>query len=81
MNQALDRWAARRTMRLVLARTDSLRHVRWLDHSVWQFPIDAWILQEVVSSLRPELIVETGTYPGRLRLLLRHATRSLGRAR
>jgi cephalosporin hydroxylase len=51
-------------MKAALVRTDRLRHVRWLDHGVWQFPIDAWILQEVISDLRPELIVETGTYRG-----------------
>jgi cephalosporin hydroxylase len=51
-------------VKLVLARTDALRHIHWLNRSIWQFPIDAWILQEVVSAMRPELIVETGTRRG-----------------
>ena len=30
----------------------------------WQNPLDAWITQEIVSEVRPDLIVETGTFRG-----------------
>lgn len=38
--------------------------VTWLGRQIWQYPLDAWLIQEVVSTLRPDLIIETGTYRG-----------------
>jgi cephalosporin hydroxylase len=60
----LDTWATRRTLDAIVRKTDNVRSVRWLGRPVWQYPLDAWVLQEVISKLRPDLIVETGTYEG-----------------
>jgi cephalosporin hydroxylase len=57
-------WAANRDLEEVIAKTENTRTVTWLGENIWQHPNDAWLLQEVVSELRPDLIVETGTYMG-----------------
>jgi cephalosporin hydroxylase len=36
----------------------------FLGVAAWQNPLDAWITQEIVSEVRPDLIIETGTYRG-----------------
>jgi cephalosporin hydroxylase len=64
LTHAIDRWAFRRSMEAVIVRTDHLRGVQWLGRSIWQFPMDAWLLQEAIVSLKPGLIVETGTHRG-----------------
>jgi cephalosporin hydroxylase len=42
----------------------------WLGHQVLKCPLDLWSYQEIVSELRPALIVETGTYLGGSALFL-----------
>jgi cephalosporin hydroxylase len=64
LSRRLDRWAATWTLDALVVRTDDARNVTWLDRPIWQYPMDAWVLQEMISSLRPELIVETGTHRG-----------------
>lgn len=59
--QDLDYWAARRVRQAIINKTDDGLTVRWLDRSIWQYPLDAWILQEVIGELKPDIIVETGT--------------------
>jgi cephalosporin hydroxylase len=34
---------------------------RWLGHRIQKFPGDVWIYQELLSELRPDWIIETGT--------------------
>jgi cephalosporin hydroxylase len=36
----------------------------FLGVAAWQNPLDAWITQEIVSEVRPDLIIETGTFRG-----------------
>jgi cephalosporin hydroxylase len=36
----------------------------FLGIAAWQNPLDAWITQEIVSEVRPDLIIETGTFRG-----------------
>jgi cephalosporin hydroxylase len=42
----------------------------WLGYRVLKCPLDLWSYQEILYSLRPELIVETGTYQGGSALFL-----------
>jgi cephalosporin hydroxylase len=37
---------------------------KFLGVPTWQNPLDAWITQEIVSEVRPDLIIETGTLLG-----------------
>lgn len=64
ISRFLDRRAARRLLRAIIVRTDDVKTVRWLGKPVWQYPVDAWVLQEYVSEMRPDLIIETGTWEG-----------------
>jgi cephalosporin hydroxylase len=60
----VDAWAEDRVLRKIVGATGNYRNVRWLGTVIWQSPFDAWILQEMISDLRPEVIVETGTWEG-----------------
>ncbi len=60
----LDAWAARRTLDALVRKTNNVKTVRWRGRPVWQYPLDAWVLQEVISELKPDLIVELGTFQG-----------------
>jgi cephalosporin hydroxylase len=60
----LDRWAAKRVLRAMIGKTDNMLSVRWLGQLIWQCPLDAWVIQEVIGALQPDVIVETGTFLG-----------------
>jgi len=60
----LDSWAVRRALEAMVVRTDNFRGVKWLGQPLWQFPLGAWVLQEVIAELKPDVILETGTYSG-----------------
>src|SRR3954467_12165829 len=62
--QYLDQRAARRVLEAIIAKTNDVETVRWLDRPIWQYPLDAWVLQEMIASIKPDLIVETGTCLG-----------------
>jgi cephalosporin hydroxylase len=64
VDAAVANRAPRLTLEALVRRTDNVRNVRWLGQPIWQFPLDAWVLQEAISEKRPDLIVETGTYEG-----------------
>ncbi len=63
-NDFLDRAAGRRILQAMVRRTGNFENTRWLGRPMWQFPLGAWVLQEVISELKPDLIVETGTHRG-----------------
>jgi len=42
----------------------------WLGHRVLKCPLDLWCYQEILYDVRPELIIETGTYQGGSALFL-----------
>jgi cephalosporin hydroxylase len=42
----------------------------WLGHRVLKCPLDLWSYQEILHEVRPELIIETGTYQGGSALFL-----------
>jgi cephalosporin hydroxylase len=51
----------------------------WLGHHVLKCPLDLWIYQEILHEVRPELIIETGTYRGGSALFLASMSDLLGR--
>lgn len=60
----LDQRATRRVRTAIIVKTDDAQTVRWLDRKMWQYPLDAWNIQEVVGASKPDIIVDIGTYFG-----------------
>jgi cephalosporin hydroxylase len=46
------------------------KNTRWLNVTAYKTPLDLWIYQELIVSLEPELIIETGTAHGGSALFL-----------
>jgi cephalosporin hydroxylase len=44
--------------------TDNFSRVSWLGCPIWQNILDLWVIQETICELRPELLIECGTYRG-----------------
>ena len=42
---------------------------KWLNVPTWQNPNDAWITQEIISEVKPDFVIETGTHRGGSALL------------
>jgi cephalosporin hydroxylase len=62
--QYLDQRAANRVLEAIIAKTNDVETVRWLDRPIWQYPLDAWVMQEMIGAIKPDLLVETGTCLG-----------------
>jgi cephalosporin hydroxylase len=69
LDRLYEREGVRRTVRQLfqkelIDKTDDFADVRWLGHEVWQSVLDLWVTQEVISQVRPSLLVEAGTNRG-----------------
>jgi cephalosporin hydroxylase len=51
----------------------------WLGHHALKCPLDLWVYQEILHEVRPDLIIETGTYRGGSTLFLASMCDLLGR--
>jgi cephalosporin hydroxylase len=51
----------------------------WMNVPCYKCPLDLWIYQELIAELRPDLIVETGTYQGGSALFMAHMLDIVGR--
>jgi cephalosporin hydroxylase len=52
--------------------TDNFSNVTWLGHPVWQNVLDLWTIQEAISEVQPDLLLETGTNRGGSALFYAH---------
>src|SRR5437763_12942002 len=58
-------FSARSFSRYFYTRADlTWDNTSWLGVPLWKNPLDLWVYQEIVHTVRPALIVETGTYRG-----------------
>lgn len=48
----------------LIYKTGNFRSLNWLGVPIWQNVLDLWTIQEAISSIRPGLLVETGTDHG-----------------
>jgi cephalosporin hydroxylase len=48
----------------LIYKTGNFRSLTWLGVPIWQNVLDLWTIQEAISSVRPALLVETGTDRG-----------------
>jgi cephalosporin hydroxylase len=58
--------------------TEVYLRTRWMDVPCQKCPLDLWVYQEIITELRPQLIVETGTYSGGSALFMAHMLDILG---
>jgi cephalosporin hydroxylase len=49
---------------VLIARTGNFAKTSWLGVPIWQNVLDLWTIQEVISEIRPALLIETGTHRG-----------------
>jgi cephalosporin hydroxylase len=48
----------------LMEKTNNFTNTRWLGREIRQNVLDLWVIQETISDLRPELLIETGTHEG-----------------
>ena len=48
----------------LIRKTNDYGNVRWLGKPIWQPILDLWTLQETIFEVKPELLIECGTYKG-----------------
>ena len=65
----------------LIGRTDNFRYSRWLGTPLMQNPLDLWTMQETISEVRPELVIECGTFKGGSALFFAHMFDLLGEGR
>jgi cephalosporin hydroxylase len=57
------------------------RNTFWLGHQVLKCPLDLWIYQEIMFEVKPDVVIETGTYQGGSALFFAHLCDLLGKGR
>jgi cephalosporin hydroxylase len=58
--------------------TGNFGRLKWLGNPIWQNVLDLWIIQETLSEVRPELLIECGTNRGGSSLFYAHLFDLLG---
>jgi cephalosporin hydroxylase len=53
----------------------------WMSKQVFKCPLDLWVYQEMIFELKPELIIETGTFHGGSALFFANLLDTIGRGR
>jgi cephalosporin hydroxylase len=48
----------------LIQKTKNFQNVTWLGKPIWQSVLDVWTLQETIFEVKPELIIECGSYKG-----------------
>lgn len=47
-------------------------HTTWMGHTIYKCPLDLWIYQEILFEIKPDFILETGTWHGGSALYFAH---------
>ncbi len=75
------RWFVERTFHTaLLIRTTNFTQTRWLGRPIRQNVLDLWTIQETIAALRPDVIIETGTFEGGSALFYAELLERLGGA-
>jgi cephalosporin hydroxylase len=48
----------------LIEHTGNYDNITWLGKPIWQPVLDAWTLQQTIFEIKPELLIECGTYQG-----------------
>jgi cephalosporin hydroxylase len=54
----------RRFHTALLEKTEDYSHLTWLGQPIWQSPLDLWTLQETIFEVKPDVLIECGTFRG-----------------
>jgi cephalosporin hydroxylase len=65
----------------LIDRTQNFHTTRWIGHQTWQSVFDAWTAAEVIADVKPDLIIECGTYQGGSALFYADLLTLLGKGR
>jgi cephalosporin hydroxylase len=49
---------------LFTSKTQGVLSSKWFGIMTWQHPFDLWVTQEILSEVRPDFVVEAGTFQG-----------------
>lgn len=60
------------------SRESTWQNTRWMGNEVLKLPLDLWLYQEYLFELKPDVIVESGTFMGGSALFLAHMLDILG---
>jgi cephalosporin hydroxylase len=62
----------------LVKKTGNFARVTWLGNPIWQNVLDLWVIQETLSEIKPELLIECGTNRGGSSLFYAHLFDLLG---
>jgi len=48
----------------LISETGNFKDVTWFGQPLWQNPLDLWTTQQVITQVKPELLIEAGTHLG-----------------
>ena len=78
----LQRWVIDQFHRMYVAYPErTFADTNWMGVQIIKCPLDLWIYQEIIHELRPDVIIETGTYAGGSALFLAHLCDLIGNGR
>lgn len=60
---------------------DSAIKSYWFGHQSAKCPFDAWVYQEIIYEVKPDIIIESGTYKGGTSLYLAHLLDLIGKGK
>jgi cephalosporin hydroxylase len=62
----------------LIRKTNNFDDIKWLGQPIWQNILDLWTIQETISEVRPDLLIECGTNRGGSSLFFAHLMDLLG---
>jgi len=62
----------------LIHKTNNFGRINWLGHPIWQNILDLWTIQETITEVRPDLLIETGTNRGGSSLFFAHLMDLMG---
>ena len=65
----------------LIAHTRNYDNITWLGKPIWQPVLDVWTLQETMFEIKPELLIECGTYKGGSRFFFGDLFELMGKGR
>lgn len=63
----------------LIEKTNNFGSINWLGQPIWQNVLDLWTIQETISEVRPDLLIECGTNRGGSSLFFAHLFDLMGK--